>query len=222
MKHALMGLFFLFSSIGVFAQIAEVTPPQPLPMAEEMLEDSGSSVLETPALLDGGRILVGLLEFFITVALGIFVILFAHRILMSAARLDSGDLKKDKISAGILSASSVIGMTLIARSLLYPVFSLIHGQMAAPEGTGNLLLTLGFILGYLIIGFAVAFGTLFLALKVFDWMTKDLKEMKEIREGNVAVSIIFGAATIALSLFIQDGLNSLLVSLLPGLQTRLL
>jgi uncharacterized membrane protein YjfL (UPF0719 family) len=47
------------------------------------------------------------------------------------------------------------------------------------------------------ISFSFSMG---LAIKVFDWMSKDINEWEEIRKGNLGVSLIFVAMILAVGL----------------------
>jgi uncharacterized membrane protein YjfL (UPF0719 family) len=47
------------------------------------------------------------------------------------------------------------------------------------------------------ISFAFAMG---LAIKVFDWMSRDINEWEEIKKGNLGVSLIFVAMILAVGL----------------------
>lgn len=47
------------------------------------------------------------------------------------------------------------------------------------------------------LSFAFSMG---LAIKVFDWMSKDINEWEEIRKGNLGVSLIFVAMILAVGL----------------------
>jgi uncharacterized membrane protein YjfL (UPF0719 family) len=47
------------------------------------------------------------------------------------------------------------------------------------------------------ISFALAMG---LAIKVFDWMSKDIDEWAEIKKGNIGVALIFVAMILAVGL----------------------
>jgi uncharacterized membrane protein YjfL (UPF0719 family) len=47
------------------------------------------------------------------------------------------------------------------------------------------------------ISFAFAMG---LAIKVFDWMSKDINEWEEIRKGNLGVALIFVAMILSVGL----------------------
>jgi len=47
------------------------------------------------------------------------------------------------------------------------------------------------------VSFAFSMG---LAIKVFDWMSKDINEWEEIRKGNIGVSMIFVAMILSVGL----------------------
>ena len=47
------------------------------------------------------------------------------------------------------------------------------------------------------VSFAFAMG---LAIKVFDWMSKDINEWEEIKKGNLGVALIFVAMILAVGL----------------------
>jgi uncharacterized membrane protein YjfL (UPF0719 family) len=47
------------------------------------------------------------------------------------------------------------------------------------------------------VGFALAMG---LAIKVFDWLSKDINEWEEIRKGNIGVALIFVAMILSVGL----------------------
>jgi uncharacterized membrane protein YjfL (UPF0719 family) len=47
------------------------------------------------------------------------------------------------------------------------------------------------------VSFALAMG---LAIKVFDWLSKDINEWEEIRKGNIGVALIFVAMILSVGL----------------------
>jgi len=50
------------------------------------------------------------------------------------------------------------------------------------------------------ISFSIAMG---LAIKVFDWMSKDINEWEEIKKGNLGVALIFVAMILAVGLVLH-------------------
>ncbi|MDP6532710.1 MAG: DUF350 domain-containing protein [Candidatus Marinimicrobia bacterium] len=72
--------------------------------------------------------------------------------------------------------------------------------MLDPNSFEGLMMTYGRALGWSIVaavGFAFGVG---IALKVFDWLSTDIDEWAEIRDGNMGVSLIF------ISLIVMVGL----------------
>ncbi|MBT3216296.1 MAG: DUF350 domain-containing protein [Candidatus Marinimicrobia bacterium] len=72
--------------------------------------------------------------------------------------------------------------------------------MLDPNSLEGLFLTYGRALGWSVVaavGFAFGVG---IALKVFDWLSTDIDEWEEIKNGNMGVSLIF------ISLIVMVGL----------------
>jgi uncharacterized membrane protein YjfL (UPF0719 family) len=65
----------------------------------------------------------------------------------------------------------------------------------------------------LIVGLALAMGSVYIGLKMFDRMTKDIDEWKEILKGNVAVGILMAAVIFSIANVVQSGVGSLLTNL---------
>lgn len=211
--HPLVILMLLAFAVGAVAQ-------ETVPEASRF-GGAGTTPPVAP-LVEWSRVGFGLMELALTIVLGFLVVFVAHRALMWSLGFQNRDLKRDTLSAGVLSAATLIGMSLVVRSLLYPISNLLHTQINLPDGQNTLLVTLAFVFAFGVIAFGVALGTLFLALRVFDFLTKGIEEIQEIQNGNLTVALILAGVIVSLSLFLAEGLNSLLVSLIPGLQVRLL
>jgi uncharacterized membrane protein YjfL (UPF0719 family) len=65
----------------------------------------------------------------------------------------------------------------------------------------------------LIVGLALAMGSVYIGLKMFDRMTKGIDEWKEILKGNVAVGILMAAVIFSIANVVQSGVGSLLTNL---------
>jgi len=57
----------------------------------------------------------------------------------------------------------------------------------------------------LIVGLALAMGSVYIGLKMFDRLTKDIDEWSEIKKGNVAVGIVMAAVIFAIANVVQSG-----------------
>jgi uncharacterized membrane protein YjfL (UPF0719 family) len=71
------------------------------------------------------------------------------------------------------------------------------------------------MLGHIILAGIVALGAIYLGLHVFMRLTKDLDELKEIKENNIAVSIYLSVIIIALALLLEPGIRTILDALIP-------
>jgi uncharacterized membrane protein YjfL (UPF0719 family) len=65
----------------------------------------------------------------------------------------------------------------------------------------------------LVVGLALALGSVYIGLKLFDRMTKGIDEWKEILKGNVAVGILMAAVIFSIANVVQSGVGSLLANL---------
>lgn len=69
----------------------------------------------------------------------------------------------------------------------------------------------------LVLGLALAMGSVYLGLKMFDKMTEGINELDEIKKGNVAVAILLGAIIFSIANVVEGGVAGLTQSLVPSL-----
>ncbi len=78
---------------------------------------------------------------------------------------------------------------------------------------GSALVTVVAALIQLVIGLALAMGSVYIGLKMFDRLTKGVDEWKEIQNGNVAVGILMAAVIISIANVVQSGVGHILSNL---------
>ena len=71
------------------------------------------------------------------------------------------------------------------------------------------------MLGHILLGGIIGFTSIYAALQIFIWLTKDLDELKEIKENNTAVGIFLGIIIVSMALLLQQGVDTILNSLIP-------
>ena len=71
----------------------------------------------------------------------------------------------------------------------------------------------------LLIGLMLALVAAYAGLKLFDWMTKGIEEVKELKKGNAAVGILMGAVILSFANIVQGGVAALSASIIPGMST---
>lgn len=67
----------------------------------------------------------------------------------------------------------------------------------------------------LVVGLVLSMGSVYIALKMFDKLTKGIDEWKEIQKGNVAVGIVMAAVILSIATVIKSGVWSLTLSIDP-------
>jgi uncharacterized membrane protein YjfL (UPF0719 family) len=80
-------------------------------------------------------------------------------------------------------------------------------------------LTIGLILSLiqLIVGLALAMGSVYLGLRMFDKLTEGIDELAELKKGNVAVAILLGAIVFSIANVVQVSVMNLTRSLTIGM-----
>ncbi len=81
----------------------------------------------------------------------------------------------------------------------------------------NIIIQFGFALAQLIMGLALAIGSIYISLKLFDKFTKNLDEWTEIKNGNVAVGLLFGGIILSIAIIIEGGVSGIMVYVVPGM-----
>lgn len=170
------------------------------------------------------RALFGLVQLVFTFVLAISVVYGSYRLLGWLFRgLDAtGGLARGSVAMGIMLAAFLFGIVLLMKQSLYPVFTVLKDLAFEPEaglaGWGRAAL---WALGYVAVSFAVAIAIALASLWLFDRLTREIKELEEIRRDNVAVAIFFSGVFLSMAFFMEAGLHGFLVALIPELSIRL-
>lgn len=83
-------------------------------------------------------------------------------------------------------------------------------------GIENLLFGLLFAFAQLILGLLLAMGSVYIGLKMFDKLTENIDEMKELAKGNVAVAILLGAIIFSIANIVEGGVSGLTSAMSPS------
>jgi uncharacterized membrane protein YjfL (UPF0719 family) len=158
-----------------------------------------------------------LAEVVLSLLLGLAVAFLSFRVFgrMTRSLDEIGELKRNNAAAGILIAAILLSTALVVRTAIYPAVSalqtgLVQGISAAAAAR---LAGLAVLYAVLAAGFAVAVVPL--AGRVFMALTRDIDELAEVRESNVAVALTLGTVIVVLGLFAAHGVQALLAALIP-------
>ena len=161
---------------------------------------------------------VGLGKVLFGIIVGAIGVLFASRAigkLMRWGNVDS-EIQSGNMAAGVLKGCSLVALAILVQHAVTATFSamdlLYRGQ---PLETPMLIQFAAYAIAHVCFSLAVGAGMLALGAVIFNWMTRGVDEMAEVRKGNVAPAIVLGAVMIVMSLMTAPGLQTALDGLLP-------
>lgn len=162
--------------------------------------------------------LTGLLQVGLSLVLGVLFIYGAYRMFYHAiVKLDDvKTLESNNIAVAILNASIIISLIVIIKNSIDPAVTIFSNTLRSPNSSAkDFLITALLIFVQIVVAGIVAFCSIYLAIKFFTWLTKDLNEIEEIKKNNIAVSIVMAFVVFSIALLINSGIETLLDSLVP-------
>jgi len=70
-------------------------------------------------------------------------------------------------------------------------------------------------LGSIAVALVMSLAAIWLALRIFLRLTREIDELAEIRANNVAVAFVLGCVIVVIGLFLGHGIQSLLAAIIP-------
>lgn len=157
--------------------------------------------------------------------LAIFVLFLGFRLFSRLTRTidEEEELQNNNIAVALLSGSLIFSLAYMMRSSVYPLVRDFFSILFYNEG-GAERMVLGFALIILqfLVALLVSIGSLWLGVKGFSWLTRNIDEFEEIRHNNIAVAILMSVIIITLALFLHEGVEKLLqvIRLAPGINNE--
>ncbi len=125
------------------------------------------------------------------------------------------ELKSNNIAVAVTLAGMLLGAGLILRAVIHPAISTVQTYLYTDMGAMAWLKLGGFVLGYILCALAITIGAIWVALKCFLALTHRIDEFAEIRARNIAVAIVLATVVVIMSMFLADGLRSLMGATIP-------
>jgi len=155
----------------------------------------------------------------VSIIVVIISLYFSYKIFLKLTRdLDEiKEIKKGNIAVGLFLASVMIGIGLILFKTIYPIMGTFNTYIIKSDVILlNIAKWLGYMLLYLFLSLSTGILSVWFSIKVFCNMTKDIDEMKEIKNNNIAVAIFVAAIVLIVAYFIGNGISSLLAGIIPN------
>ena len=151
----------------------------------------------------------------ISLFFGVTLLYFTYRIINKVVK-KKFDINLDNISFSIFTSSILFSVAYLISGIKSPILNSLKMLGNNPDYEGSLFLDSfkysGLFLSIIIITIAIV---IFIAIKLFTYMTTDINEFEEIKKNNIAVAILTATIIISISLLVKESLYLLLESFVP-------
>lgn len=156
-----------------------------------------------------------IIEIVISLFFGVTLLYFTYRIINKFVK-KKFEINFDNVSFSIFTSSILFSVAYLISGIKSPILNSLKMLRNNPDYDGSLFLDSfkysGLFLSIIIITIAVV---IFIAIKLFTYMTTDINEFEELKKNNIAVSILTATIIISISLLIKESLYLLLESFVP-------
>jgi uncharacterized membrane protein YjfL (UPF0719 family) len=170
----------------------------------------GSNLMNTSLLLQGSIEIV--LSFFT----GLFIFFVSFKVFSFITKdIDElKELKDNNMSVAILGVSFIFGIMIIVKEAIGPSMDTLTQMLSVKNlPLSSMIFSIVRILVFYIVSALFAFIILWLSIKLFLLLTSDIDEMEEMRNKNIAVSIVIASLIISMSLILRKPLTLILSGL---------
>ena len=159
----------------------------------------------------------GLIELGISLVAAIFIFLYGFKVYDAMTKdIDEvEELKSNNIAIAIQVSAFIFSMMILIKASLLPAYDTLGIVMDQSFTVGLLILTILRMLVFFVLAAILAFVLLWLAMKWFMSLNKNINEMQEIKNNNIAVAIVIAILLISTALLLHHGLVAFLSGLVP-------
>ena len=156
-----------------------------------------------------------LVEIGISIVIGVSLLYFTYRVINKLVK-KKFDISSDNISFSIFTSSILFSVAYLISGIKSPILNSLKMLSNNPEYEGSLIVD-GFKYSGLFLTVIIITITLviFISIKLFTYMTKNINEFQEIKKNNLAVAILTATIIISISLLVKESLYLLLETFVP-------
>lgn len=163
-------------------------------------------------------LITGIVQIALSMVIGIFFIFFASKVFhkLTSGINENEAFKENNIAVAVLNGSIILSLILVVKNSVDSAITIFSNTLRTHGTDLSVYFETGLImLGHIVLAGIIAFSAIYIAMQIFLWLTKDLDEMKEIKNNNIAVSIVLGIIIISIALILQPGIKTVLDALIP-------
>ena len=158
---------------------------------------------------------LSLIEWVVDLVIGVLVMYITFLVFRSWFKRRY-QVEEDNLAFKILMAAILFGTGYCISGALSPVvitFKLLQSQ--GLTSSTYIFECIKFVIIFIIIGLFVSMASNFLALVLYNAITKSVDELQEIANGKLSYAVFMAAIVVVISLFTRDAYINLLESLIP-------
>lgn len=168
--------------------------------------------------MDISLLAAGVLQLILSLFIGLVFIYagfkFFHKRIKAINEIE--ELKKNNIAVAILNASIILALVIMVKNAVEPAITVFSMAIRNPNATYiSFIQMAGIMLVQIIVAGLIAYISIYIAINLYTHLTKEIDELSEIKNNNIAVSIVLGIVIISISLLMQQGIKSILDALIP-------
>jgi uncharacterized membrane protein YjfL (UPF0719 family) len=163
-------------------------------------------------------LITGIVEIVLALVLGVLFIYAAFRLFDKLTKdiEEWEELKKNNTAVGILCASIILSVIYLIKNSVDSAATIFSNTLRDPNAVfQTYLITGGLMLLHIFITGLIGFFGVYIALLFFFKLTRDIDELKEIKNNNVAVAVLMAIVVFSIALLLQPGIKTVLDALIP-------
>jgi len=161
------------------------------------------------------NLIVGIAQLLIAIIFAVIALYLGFLVLGKITKgiNEEKELARGNVAVGIIVASVFVAIAVVVQSGVSGISVGINKALKFGILSFDGLLAIVIALFQLVLGIALAVGSIYLALYILDKLTKDIEEFEEIKKGNVAVALEMAGVIIAVAVIIQSGVIGITASI---------
>jgi hypothetical protein len=157
---------------------------------------------------------LGIIELFLALTVGIVILWLTYELLKKIVA-PKMEIKPDNTAFAIFCGAILLSVGLIVSESITPAMNAYRVEVQQSASIQLSVLNFLRILGlYLLIGLLVAALINFISIWLYNFLTKDVDELTEIRNGNIAAAIITAVIILVITLLAKNSLAIIFESLI--------
>ena len=165
--------------------------------------------------MDTLTVVIGLVQLVIAVIFAVIALYLGFSVFGKVTRDvdEQKELAKGNTAFGIIVASIFVAIGIVIQSGVTGISVGISKAAALGFTSVDGLIVITIAILQLVLGVLLAVGAIYLAISIFDRLTRQIKAFEELKKGNVAVALEIAGIIIAVALIIQSGIIGITAAL---------